>query len=55
MYRMLLILVRVDSQPWDKDLRVKSRYLRFYKPEDFGLEPYLILNPSTNLVKDHLQ
>jgi hypothetical protein len=52
---MLLILIRVDSQPWDKDLRLKARHLRYYMPEDFGLEPYLVLNPSADLIRFHLE
>ena len=43
LYRLLVILIRVDHQPPDKNLRLKSRYMKSYKPDDYGLDPYLQL------------
>jgi hypothetical protein len=48
-------LIRVDSQIWDADLRKKARLMKPYKPEDFGLEPYLALNPNDDLTQAHLK
>ena len=52
---MIVILMRIDSQNWDKDLRLKARYLRHYRPEDFGLEPYLALNPNDKITKSRIR
>ena len=52
---MIIILMRIDSQNWDKDLRTKARHLRHYRPEDFGLEPHLALNPNDNLTKRRIR
>ena len=38
-YECITVLMRVDSQVDDKDLREKMRLCRLYSPLDFGIEP----------------
>ena len=47
-YRTLLVLVRVDAQLADKDLREKQRLLKTYSTLDFGIDPHDALMKDGN-------
>ena len=55
LYKVLVILIRVDAQAWDKVLRKKARYMNMYKPKDFGLESYLNLDPAAKLTRSRMK
>ena len=52
---MLLILIRVDSQIWDADLRKKARIMKKFKPVEFGLDQHLCLDPSVEFTQAYLK
>ena len=60
-YECLTVLMRVDSQVDDKDLREKMRLCRGYSPVDFGIEqdfsmyqPKVEVNLNENLLTERL-
>ena len=46
--KSILILVRVDSQVDDKDLRKKCRHMKNYNTLDFGIDPDFCLMKTTS-------
>jgi hypothetical protein len=43
LYRILILLYRVDNYEFDKDLRAKYVALKGVKTTDFEIDPYLSL------------
>lgn len=46
-YKILLILSRIQNEIYDKDLRFKYRELVHITPQDVGIDKYLLLNDAS--------
>ena len=51
-FKILLCLMRVETFSLDRDIRIKYDFLKKHTPEDFGVDPYLTLNPSSYLIDE---
>ena len=51
-YKILLILCRVETFSLDKGIREKYLTLRNCTPEDFGVDTYLTLNNASPIVEE---
>ena len=52
LYKVLILLYRVDNFDFDKDLRVKYACLRGVKTTDFSIDPYLSLADPLIVLKE---
>lgn len=52
LYRVLLLLYRVDNFDFDRDLRSKYSSLKGFKTTDFSIDPYLSLANPVILLKE---
>ena len=48
-YKIVLILMRIQNEIYDKDLRFKYRELAHITPQDVGINKYLLLNDASPL------
>jgi hypothetical protein len=52
LYKVLILLYRVDNFDFDKDLRAKYACLRGVKTTDFSIDPYLSLADPLIVLKE---
>lgn len=52
LYKVLILLYRVDNFDFDKDLRAKYTCLRGVKTTDFSIDPYLSLADPLIVLKE---
>jgi hypothetical protein len=51
-YKILLILCRVETFSLDQNIREKYVILRNFTPEDFGVDTYLTLNDTSPIIDE---
>jgi hypothetical protein len=52
LYRVLILLYRIDNFDFDKDLRAKYHTLKGVKTTDFEIDPYLSLAHPLVVIKE---
>ena len=52
LYRLLILLYRVDNFDFDKDMRAKYASFKGVKTTDFAIDPYLSLADPLVVIKE---